>query len=209
MKSEFIEHNGIIFRRYPDSERRSDRVYLKKTINGKDAYLHRVIYEEVNGRIPKGMHIHHKDGNELNNSIENLELLTPAEHANEHMDEEGREWRRKNLSENARPKASEWHRDPANRQHHVDIGGMAYKNFNPEDKQCQKCNKPFRPKKLGSLDKFCSNSCKSAARRDSGVDDIEVKCELCGAAFMKNKYLKNVFCSKSCAMKARWKNKSS
>ncbi|WP_176539428.1 HNH endonuclease signature motif containing protein [Bacillus cereus] len=38
-------------------------------------YIHRLLKGE-----PKGMHVHHKDGNGLNNTRENLEVLTPSEH---------------------------------------------------------------------------------------------------------------------------------
>lgn len=47
--------------------------------------LHRLIYEHVKGKIPQGYEIHHKDGDKLNNSIENLEALTPYEHRQRHM----------------------------------------------------------------------------------------------------------------------------
>lgn len=49
-------------------------------------YLHRLIYEHEKGKIPQGYQIHHKDGNKLNNSIENLEALTPYEHRQRHKE---------------------------------------------------------------------------------------------------------------------------
>lgn len=44
--------------------------------------IHRLVYEHFVGEIPKGhkWHIHHKDGNKQNNCVENLELLSSAEH---------------------------------------------------------------------------------------------------------------------------------
>jgi len=42
---------------------------------------YRKLWESINGPIPKGYHIHHKDGNPYNNSIDNLECLSPEEHA--------------------------------------------------------------------------------------------------------------------------------
>lgn len=42
---------------------------------------YRKIYENHFGKIPKGMHIHHIDGNAENNKIENLICITPEEHA--------------------------------------------------------------------------------------------------------------------------------
>ena len=37
---------------------------------------HVYIYQFHYGKIPKGFQVHHKDGNVLNNCIDNLELLT-------------------------------------------------------------------------------------------------------------------------------------
>ena len=42
--------------------------------------IHRLVYENFAGEIPKGYHIHHKDGNKQNNMITNLEALSPKEH---------------------------------------------------------------------------------------------------------------------------------
>lgn len=53
-------------------------------INGKNHYLHRYVWEQANGPIPKNMVIHHKDFNRGNWKLENLELLTRAEHIKLH-----------------------------------------------------------------------------------------------------------------------------
>lgn len=204
---ETTEYKGRVFRRYPDAKRRSDRVYFKCTIKHKPTFLHRLVYEDNFGKIPKGMHVHHKDGNEGNNSPDNLELLTPKQHINEHMDDERAEWCKSNLDKNARPKASEWHKDPQNREHHARIGAMAYQSFLPEDKACLQCNTIFTPKKIGNQDKFCSNKCKSAARRQSGIDNIKKHCEHCGAEFISDKYAKVRFCSRTCSMKYNWSSR--
>ena len=41
--------------------------------------IHRFVYECFKGAIPEGMHIDHFDFNRKNNSISNLQLLTPKE----------------------------------------------------------------------------------------------------------------------------------
>lgn len=47
--------------------------------------LHRLVYEAFVGEIPKGYHIHHKDGNKQNNHVENLQLLDVKSHHNLHI----------------------------------------------------------------------------------------------------------------------------
>lgn len=42
--------------------------------------LHRLIYEDHYGPIPKGMQIHHIDGDTTNNDISNLEMVSISEH---------------------------------------------------------------------------------------------------------------------------------
>src|SRR5215469_17385379 len=37
--------------------------------------LHRKIWETHRGPLPKGVHIHHRDGNKANNQIDNLEPM--------------------------------------------------------------------------------------------------------------------------------------
>lgn len=46
-----------------------------------------VVWEKHHGPIPKGKLIHHKDRDTLNDAIDNLELLTRAEHLAEHRAE--------------------------------------------------------------------------------------------------------------------------
>lgn len=47
-------------------------------------YEHRVVWAKHHGPIPPGCHIHHKNGNKLDNRIENLELFTAAQHNHIH-----------------------------------------------------------------------------------------------------------------------------
>lgn len=53
------------------------RVYFK----GKDHAVHRVIWEMINGKIPKDLCIDHIDGDGLNNKIQNLRLATRGQNA--------------------------------------------------------------------------------------------------------------------------------
>lgn len=52
-------------------------------------YLHRLIFEDFYGPIPKGCTVHHKDENKLNNCIMNLQILPKAKHSSLHNAGEG------------------------------------------------------------------------------------------------------------------------
>ena len=46
-----------------------------------------LVWEAVNGKLPRGCVVHHKDHDGLNDTIENLTCLTRAQHLAEHRDE--------------------------------------------------------------------------------------------------------------------------
>ena len=47
--------------------------------------MHRYLWEQANGPIPEGMVIHHVDGDNRNNDLTNLVLVTPQEHSRIHQ----------------------------------------------------------------------------------------------------------------------------
>ena len=53
----------------------------------KYVYQHHVVYCAAHGlsEIPKGYVVHHRNGNKLDNSLENLELMTTDEHGRLHV----------------------------------------------------------------------------------------------------------------------------
>lgn len=59
--------------------------YKTVKINGKTKLLHRHLMEQQLGRpLAAGEHVHHKNGDRYDNRIENLEVLSCAEHMHEH-----------------------------------------------------------------------------------------------------------------------------
>ena len=53
--------------------------YIRTKINGKDYYVHRIVWEMHNCQIPNGFEIDHIDRNRSNNKISNLRIATSQE----------------------------------------------------------------------------------------------------------------------------------
>ena len=59
--------------------------YIKvKLKDGSTIDEHRLVWINHHGEIPAGYWVHHKNDNKHDNSIDNLELKTPAEHNKHH-----------------------------------------------------------------------------------------------------------------------------
>ena len=182
---------------------------IKFTLDEKSGYyqnstihksLHRFVWEENNGVIPKGYEIHHIDFNKSNNHISNLIMLSKEEHLEIHsksLTDQHRQFRRDNMNNVARPKAIEWHKSKEGLEWHKKHYQECLKGSKPKIKRvCVFCGSGF----IGySNSNYCSNKCKSAQRRKSGKDKITVKCIICGNYFRTNKYRPAKTCSKSCA----------
>ncbi len=55
-----------------------------RRVGGRIVAEHRLVWEAHRGSIPEGMAIHHVNGDNRDNRIENLQLVTPAEHRHIH-----------------------------------------------------------------------------------------------------------------------------
>lgn len=201
MRSEVIEFNGTKFRRYPESTRWADRVYFtpgsadRKRGVGR---LHEELWIAAHGPIPDGCDIHHADFDALNNSIDNLVCLTEDEHAAAHHERLVERGKANPPSAVALERAAEWHRSPEGRAWHVEHGKRTWDGRQPRLATCEQCGASYQ-----SLDpgRFCSNRCKSAWRRASGLDNVERACECCADPFVANRYDKTRFCGRSCGQR--------
>lgn len=63
---------------------------------------------------------------------------------------------------------------------------------------CEQCGAAYQTRTVGAQ-RFCSKKCKAKHRRDSGVDNVDRACHICGAPFMCNRYEPTAHCSRSCA----------
>ncbi|SFV61158.1 hypothetical protein MNB_SUP05-5-919 [hydrothermal vent metagenome] len=163
--------------------------------------MHREVWEHNNGKIPTGYHIHHKDKNKSNNDISNLELVEGKKHLSEH----GKEWHKNNKEKSTQhikeivQKAKKWHKSKDGREwHKKHYENVKHKLHEKEIKKCKCCKQEFEGTK-GNSNIYCSNKCKSKARRDSGIDNEIRICEKCKKEFETNKYSKVRFCSRKCA----------
>jgi len=158
--------------------------------------LHRRVYEEFHGPIPKGLHVHHIDENKLNNHPDNLELMERGAHTSHHNKGQQRPVPDEVLAAAAKWHASEaglkWHREQYEKTKHV-LHAKTTAN-------CHQCGVEFTAKNNGN-NKFCSGYCATKHRRESGVDNEVRQCDMCGNAFSVNKYKKNRFCTRSCSSK--------
>jgi len=63
------------------------RAWVKVAEPNKWELRARLVWAKHNGPIPSGMIVHHKDRNALNDEIGNLQMMTKAEHMDEHRGE--------------------------------------------------------------------------------------------------------------------------
>jgi len=164
-------------------------------------WLHQYVYEKEKGPIKQGYEIHHKDKNKDNNSISNLEMLLPEEHAKNHAGYKysNPERYKKQCEHLDRIRPDHvWPEDPVKYEQHRKALKKAMQNIKPVMYRCVNCGNEFKNTPNG-VNKFCSNKCKSAYRRKNGLDNIKRICVICGKEFIINKYTKTTTCNRSCA----------
>lgn len=76
--------------------------------------LHRMVWEHHNGKIPKGMAVHHIDGNRANNVLANLDLWPLPRHASYH----GKRRDHTAWMASMHRGAAKWHGSPAGLEWH-------------------------------------------------------------------------------------------
>ena len=170
--------------------------YAKGHVNGKLKYLHRYVWECNYGEIPKGFEIHHIDGDKRNNDIKNLIMIPSKDHRSLHAKTVTE--RKKQHLDNIRDLTKDWHASDEGRKWHKEhYEKMKNKLHITRNFVCEMCGKDFTSTKAAS--RFCSNACRSAWRRKSGLDDVVRICPICGKKITVNKYSKTVCCSLKCA----------
>jgi hypothetical protein len=205
---DMIVFQGITYRRYPNAKNWADKNYYRCNIAAKRlgySYLHRDTYRAQYGNIPKGYEVHHKDHNALNNAIDNLELQSIIEHHKIHIPTSKQRQAIALKKHHAKmiQASKSWHRSVTGRQWHSEQAKINYSQRIPSIRLCRQCGNNFDCITYRDSDIYCSNSCKSKARRDSGIDNVDRVCIYCGSTFNINKYTKTQHCSRSCRSRNR------
>lgn len=176
--------------------------------------LHVQVWRYYFGAVPEGMHVHHKNGDAEDNRIENLELVEGRKHLSEHAKERhanpifAKKYQ-KHL-ENIQEKAKQWHGSDEGRAWHGEHARRVWSDakLRPTKLQCIQCNKQFETVAFDTAKaKFCSNNCKSNARRKSGIDNETRNCIECNEQYSVNKYSKSRTCSRKCRGKLQSRTK--
>ena len=154
-KVEKIEYGGKEWRRYPESKRRTLRVYYQRHEKWKEppVFLHRKIYEDNFGPIPEGFHIHHIDGNPDNNSPDNLAALPASAHGKITAEENNAPEKRAKIY--ARRQTDEWRKKQSESQ----------KKRKQIEAVCQLCGEKFLTRSHSGNIKWCSE-CKKMQYSD-------------------------------------------
>ena len=140
MERKVVEFKGTKF--YSGKDK-----YFRSFKNPKTKYLHRAIWEDTFGEIPKNYHIHHKDGNKFNNSIENLDIIHRAEHLSFHQKLycENNPDKVKEHMDKIRPLASKWHKTKEAKIVHSKAAKLGWENSKPKyDCKCIVCGTKYK-----------------------------------------------------------------
>lgn len=202
-----VRFRGVVYRRYPRAKQSSDRNYFRPgpgdVLAGR-SYLHRDLWVAHRGPIPNGYEIDHRDGNPLNNALDNLQLLTADDHRRRHLADHSartraRLARRPDHLAAMLAGAAAWHGSDAGREWHRGHARRVAAAQPSVALVCEVCKREFRVKRYAAgRTRFCGNNCKATARRRSGADNEQRTCP-CGAMFSCNRYLPTRHCSRSCA----------
>lgn len=170
---------------------------------------HQWVWKNNHGDIPKGYHIHHRNGDKSDNRIENLELVEASRHIRDHMQKRMKDpLYKKKAQENCeriRPMTKAWHASPEGiAWHKLHAIKCNFGNGDPIKYICEICSKEYLSKvKAKGRTRFCSNNCKSAFRRKSGKDEIDKICSRCNVTFSCNKYSMRKNCLQCSKFKQR------
>jgi hypothetical protein len=184
---------GYKWRRYPESKHFSIRLYFRRSERTKNEplrhfWLHKEVWKATHGNIPEGHDIHHIDEDTTNNNIENLQAITRSDHSKLHIDHIYK----------AIAAAPEWHRSEEGRAWHKQHAKNVAAAQPLRKRTCQHCQIEYETTANRSTVKYCSNACRTYARKAAKRDHEPRQCVVCQQEFIVDKYAKILTCSSAC-----------
>lgn len=202
-----VVYEGVTYKRNPGSDDWPKRVYYQAPRGSGRGYLHRDVFTDTHGPIPRGMHVHHKDHDPFNNDPSNLALMTPKEHRQEHA-RKFTEERLKIHRETTLAAAAKWHGSAEGIAWHQEHGRRTWENRKTTTFTCPECSTEHEghfPERGGET-RYCSSACRQRAEWRARKYWETATCVICSSAFEKSKGRKRQeTCSRSCGAKLRWR----
>jgi hypothetical protein len=201
-----IKYKGITYSSHKNHK------YFYNGLHGR--YLHRDIYIEANGPIPEGYHIHHKDGDSLNNSLENLECLTPKQHCAAHS-----KLAKEDPSKDIYQTRREWQKSEDGVAHHSKLAKNNWEKLKQKILNCKACGCEYQKYIMSKIDNDICYPCKIRAKNRKKrirpkkvkikkiIPKILLNCKNCGETWDQKTSKKRLFCSSKCRHYNRLKSK--
>jgi len=207
-----IMHEYVVYKGERFWIQTSGRYYQSSDKKSKYRLLHRRIWFDHYGEIPKGYVIHHIDHNWKNNDISNLQLLEKRKHASEHTKElfKNPEYARKvkdalRLNQKL---CNAWHSTEEGLKWHSDHGRNSWKDRKKINIVCSTCGKQCKKHSAGyQKNRYCSSQCRQKSNVKNYFTDKR-HCLLCKKEFMANRHKTTTYCSRLCSNKHRFSTHS-
>ena len=172
--------------------------YQSDNKNQPERLLHRRIYRDHHGPIPKGMHIHHKNLDWQDNRIENLEQRNASKHSKEHMA------LRKKVKKLCIVCGKEYRTVVPSRRKYCSSACHqrdSYQRYKNVQEKCPECGKTFMHSKFRAQ-LCCSRKCANKYRGkeiQKAIVQKTGKCPQCGKEFVFSRFWTQTCCSRKCA----------
>lgn len=204
-RKESVVFNGLTYTRYPDGKSASGRKYYYNQSNG--LALHQAVWVAANGPIPRGYHIHHRDGDTGNNALDNLEMVSPGDHCRIHGNKSPAQMAH---FERIRPLAAGWHASEEGRAWHSEHGKRTWVGRKGEPRKCDQCEREYECKTGRDTDRFCSRACMQRWHYRNKTYFTPAVCSVCGGEYLRPPVKWNrTTCGSSCATRLRKRDRDS
>lgn len=207
MSIEETVYNGVVYYRKPDhTDDRNHYFRARRTRHHKliEHYLHRQVYIDNFGPIPKDMQIHHIDHNPANNNVNNLELISRSDHFKEHEEkrliwcnsQKNKDNLKRGLVHGIAFMKSEAGRELSRKK------CISMRDNSMINCVCVQCGSNYVGCAIIKTPMYCSKICKEKAARSRKKTIV---CAYCSKNHLTSFYSSTRYCGKSCSNRGRSK----